>query len=179
VTSKQDDGEKPSLALVTDPDSSSVVPVGDRAQVREMERAQRRLEAMSLRSMGHGWEEIGNRLGISREGARQLVMDNLERADNREVDYLRALENVRLDRAQVAIWPEVLAGNLKAVETFLRISQRRAKLNGLDEPTKLDLNVSIRAEMQQALAELENLVLGEVVHSHTETVGDDRATEQG
>ena len=46
----------------------------------------------------------------------------------------------------------MLNGEDKAIDTFLRISQRRARLNGLDAPQKLDLNLSIRQEMEELLA---------------------------
>lgn len=171
------DTEEPRLALVTDSPASGKVEKAPKAKAaarREEEQKKRRLEAMSLRQAGLTWDQIGERLGIARDSARELVYRNLERADNREVDAQRAIENARLDRAQAAIWTRVLNGEDKAIDTFLRISQRRARLNGLDAPQKLDLNLSIRQEMEEALHNLERVVLGEVIQ---ETVGwgdDDR-----
>jgi hypothetical protein len=74
---------------------------------------------------------------------------------------MRALENARLDRAQTAIWSKVIAGDLASIDVFLRISQRRAKMNGLDEPTRVNLSINVRQEMEQALNQLESVVLGE------------------
>jgi hypothetical protein len=39
---------------------------------------------------------------------------------------------IRLDAALVAIWPDIEAGDCKAIETMLKIEERRAKLLGLD-----------------------------------------------
>jgi len=68
---------------------------------------------------------------------------------------MRALENARLDRAQAAIWSNVLAGDYRAVMVFLQISQRRAKLNGLDSPAPVVLSSNVRGDMERALADLQ------------------------
>ena len=62
-----------------------------------------------------------------------------------------------LDRAQAAIWGQVLAGDYRAVMVFLQISQRRAKLNGLDAPTSIVISPNVRIEMERALAELQEI----------------------
>lgn len=126
--------------------------------------AARRVEAINLRLYGLTWAEIGARLDISEDGARDLVLRTLERAENVAVDSLRELENQRLDRAQLAIWTKVLQGDLKAIDAFLRISSARRQMNGLNAPQKVEVNMQIRHEMERALNELEGLVLrGEVV----------------
>jgi hypothetical protein len=104
-----------------------------------------------------------------------MVHRSLDVAESRAVDEMRELENARLDRAQTAIWTKVLNGDLKALDAFLKISQRRARLNGLDAPTKIDLKIGIRAEMEAALSELENVVLGEVISRSDEDSDAERA----
>jgi len=129
---------------------------------KEMREA-RRIEAMSLKLAGASYEAIGERLGIAPQSVRALIARNLERADNRLVEEMRAIENARLDRAQAAIWKRVLDGELDAVRTYLQISARRAKMNGLDAPQRIALSANVRVEMEQALNELKHVVLGEVV----------------
>lgn len=159
---KKDGGEDPpALSLVGE--EKAPQRRTQRQARRKEEATTRRLEATSLRLAGLTYDQIGERLEISREAARQLVEQNLERANQREVDMLRAIENQRLDKAMSAIWTEVLRGDLKAIQTFLSISARRAKLNGLDAATKLDINMNVRQEMQQALDNLETMVTGLVV----------------
>ena len=139
------------------------VPEGNGVVARRIEDRARRVEALSLRLAGFSLEQIADRMELSISGVRDLVNRTLERAENTGVEEMRDIENARLDRAQAAIWDKVLRGEEKAVDTFLRISQRRARLNGLDMPTKVDLTMSIKQEMEQALARLENVVLGEVI----------------
>lgn len=130
---------------------------------RRKKKEARRIEAMSLTIAGLSPEQIGQRLGISAAGVRSLVDRTLERATNRNVDALREIENQRLDRAQAAIWTKVLEGNLKAIDTYLRISARRARINGLDAPTNINLSIGIKQEMEAALDELHQVVMGEVI----------------
>ena len=134
---------------------------GRTRQQREHQRA-RRAQAVSLRLAGMTYEQIGERLEVSPSKAQGLVSRALQRAERGPVDQMRELENQRLDRAQAAIWPRVLRGEDKAVSLYLQISDRRAKLNGLNEPTRIDLSMSVKHEMVQALEELETMVLGEI-----------------
>lgn len=108
---------------------------------------------------GMTYEQIGDRLDISPQGAHGLVMRTLEETRNYAVDDLREIENARLDRAQSAIWSDVINGDIEAIRVFLRISERRAKMNGLDAPSKIAMAVEIRQEMEQQLQVLESVVL--------------------
>ena len=48
------------------------------------------------------------------------------------------LENQRLDYLQEKLGDRIEAGDLSAINTYLRISERRAKLNGLDGAQKIE-----------------------------------------
>lgn len=130
-------------------------PAGD---IRGTEHQAKRLEAVTLRLAGLTYEQIADRMDISPSWAMQLVELTLTSSINRQVSQMRSLENQRLDRAQAAIWPKVLEGNMHAVDVFLRLSGRRAKMNGLDAPTAISVSVTMRQEMDTALNQLESLV---------------------
>lgn len=134
---------------------------GRHRQQREQQRA-RRAQAVSLRLAGMTYAQIGERLQVTERTARSIVNRSLDRTEQSNADRMREVENQRLDRAQAAIWPRVLRGEDKAVSLFLQISDRRARINGLNAPTKIDLSMSVRHEMEQALDELETMVLGEI-----------------
>lgn len=146
-------------------------------EAREKQARARRVEAMSLRMAGLTYEQIAERLKVSSSRAEQLVNDTLAAAENTQVARMRDLEGQRLDRAQAAIWTQVIEGDVKAVDAFLRISQRRARMFGLDQPAKVSLDVSVRTEMMNALADLERVVLGEVVHGAAGDADDLREIE--
>jgi hypothetical protein len=97
----------------------------------------RRTQAVSLALAGMSWDKVA-------EIARYTSAAAAQRAVQRALDYveapkvadLRNLENARLDRQLAAIWTNVVAGDLKAGRLALLISERRAKLNGLDKATE-------------------------------------------
>lgn len=134
--------------------------------LRAVDRTQEKLsrsKAMSLKLAGFTTEKIAEQLDVTESAVLKYLERVVERVDQRNVDAYRELEKDRLDKVQTAIWTKVLRGDLRAIDTFLRISQRRAKLLGLDMPENVHISVGIRQEMQTALSELENVILGEVV----------------
>lgn len=128
------------------------------------EAAARRLKAVTLAVGGFSFEHIAQECGWASEGvARKIVRDALRRAEAVAAADYRDLENARLDRATAAIWPKVINGDIKAGHLFLRISERRARMNGLDAPTQIMVAPATQAELGDALGELRRLVQGEVV----------------
>ncbi|QNJ55894.1 helix-turn-helix DNA binding domain protein [Microbacterium phage Rasputia] len=141
------------LAAVVEAASAGVA-----SSEKEKQKA-RRAEALQLRMAGLSYEAIGDRLGISGNAAAQMIQRSLDHAEHQGVAALRAEENARLDRAQMAIWGDVIQGDLKAIGVFLQISAARSKINGLYAPTQVQMSVSIRKDMEDALSSLEELVL--------------------
>lgn len=123
----------------------------------------RRAQAVTLAMAGLPYDKIGEELGVSPQQAWRLVSRTISETRNYAVDEMRQVENARLDRATTAIWNKVLDGDLKAIDAYLRIADRRARLNGLDAPTKVQLSVSIKAEMEEKLAELQTIIDAEVI----------------
>jgi hypothetical protein len=106
---------------------------------RRLTAAERRVQAVKLRQSGASYQQIGATLGITDSAAHKLVKQALadratQTADG--VDALRQLEDMKLDAMELAITKLVSAGNLGAIDRQLRIMDRRAKLHGLDAPTK-------------------------------------------
>ena len=54
-----------------------------------------------------------------------------------QVAEYRALMLARVERATRAIWPAVVRGDLFAVDRYVRLADRQAKLLGLDAPTRI------------------------------------------
>lgn len=129
-------------------------PVGVRIDV-----AERRTKAINLRRDGHTWEDIATQLGYADRGAackdvsRALAARLAEQGQ--AADEAREIELERLDD----LWRRALAvltaqheviyqgeatgipddgPSLAAIDRLLRISDRRAKLLGLDAPTRVE-----------------------------------------
>lgn len=135
----------------------------DLMKERQKQAEARQTKALAMHLAGIPLREIAEQLGIHSRQVTNLI-DEVEPAP-RTLKKLRAVENARLDAAQAAIWPRVMIGDDDAIKTFLMISRQRAKLNGLNEATKLDISMGVRTEMETALSNLQELVLGEVISS--------------
>ena len=135
--------------------------------------ADRRRQAIEMRIAGHSWQAIADALGYDSKGSantdvrRALEQARVELAIPREA--LRELEAerldaelVRLEETQAAIWLLVQAGDLRAIDTSLRIeearrrnAERRSKLLGLDAPAQVELTMeAIDAALADTAAEL-------------------------
>jgi hypothetical protein len=100
----------------------------------------RAANALELRIAGATYRQIGAQLGVSEKAAYYDVNDELGRLDpviKGQAERLRDLENARLDRLHVALAAGIKAGQPAAVMATVRVMERRAKLNGLDAPTKI------------------------------------------
>jgi hypothetical protein len=97
-------------------------------------------KALDLRLMGATYRQIGTQLQVSEKTAYYDVQDELGRLDlvvKGKAERLRDLEARRLDQLTVALAPGIRGGDPRAVLAAVRVMDRRAKLFGLDAPTKL------------------------------------------
>ncbi|MFT3660023.1 MAG: hypothetical protein QM809_01125 [Gordonia sp. (in: high G+C Gram-positive bacteria)] len=98
-------------------------------------------EAVKLRVGGAGFDEIAARLGYpTGEAARSAVRRLLARREATAVEELRAVESARLD----TLWRQALATlsadrSPAAITAAVRVSERRARLLGLDAPAEVHL----------------------------------------
>jgi hypothetical protein len=60
-----------------------------------------------------------------------------------QAQELRALEALRLDQMQAALWQQATDGDVRAIDRILRIMERRARLLGLDEPERRETKLEI------------------------------------
>lgn len=103
-----------------------------------LQAAENQRQALTLRTEGRSFEYIAAKLGYKGpSGAYQAVMRGLKRTLQEPADELRQLETERLDVMQAALWPSVQSGDPQAVDKALKVMERRAKLLGLDAPTKI------------------------------------------
>ncbi|MEV6313375.1 hypothetical protein AB0M10_32900 [Streptomyces sp. NPDC051840] len=149
---------------------------GNGAYIRTLDDAQRDAEAARLRARGHTYQQIADELGWANRGDAHHAVQRALQATVREAgDEVRAIELDRLDtlyRAALAVLERehytVSNGRvvsldgagplpddgpvLAAIDRLLKIQERRAKLLGLDAPTKAA--ISITPERAAALEQL-------------------------
>lgn len=131
------------------------------------ETLEREAEVLRLRRGGLTFDMIAQRLGFSHaSGAHTAYMNACKRIIRDDVDEIRRIEQDRLDIAQAAIWPRVTTGDSAAINSLIRIMDRRAKLLGLDMPIKIQQEVTVwnnehlGDDIQFWLAQLESLGSG-------------------
>lgn len=102
---------------------------------------ERDARAWALRMSGATYTEVGQALGVSKQRAEQICkrMHRVHAPTSEQVEAHRELDLMRLDRILRAVWPDALKGNQGAVDRVLRIQERRAKLLGLDAPSKSEV----------------------------------------
>lgn len=105
---------------------------------------------------GYGWQNYAQgrkpldgdalRVAVSRDLTRGLEVSAKYEALNRE-EYVQ-LEVASLNAAQAAMWPKVLRGDTIAVERFVKLSERRCKLLGLDAPVQAEVSHDVHVQVE-------------------------------
>lgn len=102
---------------------------------------QKHLKAMELRKAGLSFDQIAKQLGYKNSScAHYAVRACLKKIIQEPAKEIRDMEVARLDDMLLSIWGEVRKGHLGAHDRALKIMERRAKLLGLDAPTKIDFD---------------------------------------
>jgi Homeodomain-like domain len=129
-----------------------------KAEIRVTAR-EREARALELRKAGATFAQIGKALGCCESRAWRIVQRALGRVVAEPLEELRQLESLRLDQLLMVMWPKAMAGNGWAVDRCLAIMQRRARLLGLDAPTKHEVLTidAIDAEIARLEAELRGM----------------------
>lgn len=94
----------------------------------------KRARAVELVAQGESYDEVARAVGYSHRGsAHRAVSKALREREVEAVDELRALELLRLDALQAALWDDAMRGDAVAATSILRIIGQRARLLGLQQ----------------------------------------------
>lgn len=110
---------------------------------------QRQMLALELRIKGMSYRAIADRLKCSHETVRLDIEGELKRLADLNIEKaaeLRELELVRLDKIIYSLSNWVESGNIGAASVYIKASERRSKLLGLDAPTKHEVDWRESAE---------------------------------
>ena len=143
-----------------------------RAAAKKIALTERQQTALSLRKSGATYRAIASHISLL--PGNEKYSEGLAHADvtaclkalvsqtSLDTEEYRSLELERLDTAQLAIAKKVQAGDLQAIDRWLRISERRAALLGLDAPIRLKIEQGVEAELTNFLAALESALPTEI-----------------
>ena len=118
-------------------------------------RAEKVIDALKLRQVGHTYREIAAQLFISVSTAHVYVDDalkDLAEQSTHEAGKLRVLEMSRLDEYMLILGPRILAGDMNAIDRAIKINESRRKLLGIDVPVK-SMQISLSPEEVAALTD--------------------------
>ena len=112
---------------------------------------ERSRQALELRKAGYSFPKIAEALGYKGpSGAYDAVHSAIRRTLTEPAREVVDLELARLDALLVAVWPNAIRGDDKAIRRVLDIMERRSKYLGLDAPTKIDISGMVREEALRA-----------------------------
>lgn len=110
----------------------------------EPEQLERELKVLNLRLAGATWAEIAQAMGYAGPSSAYYTYQKAaERMIRPKLEEYRDLELDRLDRLQRGLWKKAAGGDPRAVDSVLRIIDRRAKLLGLDAPQNINLQAEV------------------------------------
>jgi hypothetical protein len=137
--------------------------VSQRAGRKASQSAERRSKALELRIAGASFEQIGQALGIATSAAWKHVTSALDQtkaklAENAE--RVRAIEVRRLDAIVMSLWGR--RSDPRHADTILRAMDRRARLLGLDAPTRAELSGPGGGPIVQTTSDLAGLTNDEL-----------------
>jgi hypothetical protein len=119
--------------------------------------AEREAKALELRKEGATYGAIARSIGYTdRSAAAKPVSRALAATIQEPADELRRLESERLDALLAAVWHDAMAGRRSAVESALRIMDRRSKLIGLDAPLRRAVEVITPEALENVITQLES-----------------------
>ncbi len=118
-----------------------------RTSKRKVISSDRRKEAWALRRMGWSLSQIAEKLEVSKQAVHKMIVAQLEENQAAVSELARVERELQAERLDVLwnnLYAEVInaakAGNavlnLGIIDRLLKIAERRAKLFGLDAPTK-------------------------------------------
>jgi hypothetical protein len=107
---------------------------------RTEEQANIDTDAMRYRSRGYTYQQIADAMDCSKPTAYARVQRALAAIPAEAVEEYRRLEGDRLDTLlNIAMYEAQTRKSLYAIDRVLSIMERRAKLMGLDAPTKTEV----------------------------------------
>jgi len=112
-------------------------------------------KCLDLRLAGATYDQIAETLGLTDKKLAWRRLDSALRKTIAEpAEKVRRVELARLDAMLVGLWKPASEGHLGSIDRVLKIQERRAKLLGLDAPTKTALTDTSGKALAPALVML-------------------------
>jgi predicted DNA-binding protein YlxM (UPF0122 family) len=113
--------------------------------------------ALSLYIAGVSAEQIAKQEGCSVSSVYvrlRKALAELNKERNEMAEFLRGVQEQRLDLLFRAAFVKALKGDPRSIEVCLKVLERQAKLRGLDMPVTAEVTVTRRSEWDEQIEQL-------------------------
>ena len=115
------------------------------SKVPDPELVDKEIKVLELRRAGLTFQRISEETGYAdATGAYAAYKRAIKRTMQQPSDEVRQQELDRIDRLQLAAWPNAMKGDTRSILTIVRLMERRARLLGLDTPIKIEQEITTR-----------------------------------
>lgn len=117
-------------------------PKNSRTSAFQIKRQKQIQEALDYRLQGHSYPKIAEAMGLRPTQLSTVydwVVEGMARIIREPAEKLREMELERIDLLLAAHFADAAGGDMEKTSTVLRVMDRRAKLLGLDAPTKTEV----------------------------------------
>ena len=114
---------------------------------REIRHKERMAIALDFRIQGLSYRKIAGKMNTDQGTAFRLVDDAIRAITREKAEQVLSLELERLDMMQEAVFDKAREGNETSINTVLKISERRGKLEGIDQvPAGTNVNINTQGD---------------------------------
>lgn len=103
---------------------------------------------------GHTLRQIEKELQIPRATVARYRDKALMAVGTPVIEEARAQELRRLEELTEVLWPLCMSGDDKAMNTYLKVSEKRAALLGLNKPIQVESTVTEISQAERELADM-------------------------
>lgn len=128
-------------------------------RINTVKRNEQMRKVYEMRLAGKTHKEIADEMCIATGTVHGWIKKELERSAPEAREEVRQLEVERLDFMYTKLHPRIEKGDEKAINSALRIMDRRAKLLGLDMPAQIEVTATTDTDkaIQDLIGEMEAL----------------------
>jgi hypothetical protein len=117
-----------------------------KAPPKKVEKLEQKSKAIQMRMLRFSYRAIAERLGITHTTAERWVAEAMGEYNQTRLqgaEKLRERELAHLDYLITKLAPKIEAGDTGAIGSAVRVSERRARLLGLDAPAKVEVTNTV------------------------------------
>lgn len=138
--------------MAESPGQTDDEPRGQRGGGPTKARLERMARSLRFKEDGFSYRQIADRTGVSYRQAYLDVQDALREVIREPAEEVLKLELARLDMLLMTAMARVREDrNLKAIDTVVRLMDRRAKYLGLDNPTTDDATKAVSTLLERLI----------------------------